>query len=108
MPDDMAKVTHFLTSDVNKGPLKYIRVGGRVSAFLKKKTVMMIYESTFVALQGWVDVDFLEKMHYVTLEWPPSRHATVEPVLGDPWFGRSLVLCDHNHRHGSFIIKYPA
>ena len=34
---------------------------------------------------------------------------TVEPVLGDPWFGRPLVLGDHNHRHGSFLsIKYPA
>ena len=27
---------------------------------------------------------------------------TVEPVLGDLLFGRPLVLCDHNHRHGSF------
>ena len=33
--------------------------------------------------------------------------STVEPVLGDPWFGRPLVLGDHNHRHGSFLtIKY--
>ena len=31
----------------------------------------------------------------------------VEPVLGDPWFGRPLVLGDHNPRHGSFLtIKY--
>ena len=28
---------------------------------------------------------------------------TVEPVLGDPWFGRPLVLGNHNHRHGSFL-----
>ena len=35
--------------------------------------------------------------------------STVEPVLGDPWFGRPLVLGDHNHRHGSFLtIKYLA
>ena len=34
---------------------------------------------------------------------------TVEPVLGDPWFGRPLVLGDHNPRHGSFLtIKYLA
>ena len=34
---------------------------------------------------------------------------TVEPVLGDPWFGRPLVLGDHYYRHGSFLtIKYLA
>ena len=33
----------------------------------------------------------------------------IEPVLGDFWFGRPLVLGDHNHRHGSFLtIKYLA
>ena len=37
------------------------------------------------------------------------EYCTVEPVLGDPWFGRPLVLGDHNHRHGSFLtIKYLA
>ena len=36
-----------------------------------------------------------------------SLGSTVEPVLGDPWFGRPLVLGDHNPRHGSFLtIKY--
>ena len=35
--------------------------------------------------------------------------STVEPVLGDLWFGRPLVLGDHNHWHGSFVtIKYLA
>ena len=34
---------------------------------------------------------------------------TVEPVLGDLWFGRPLALGDHNHWHGSFLtIKYLA
>ena len=34
---------------------------------------------------------------------------TIEPVLDDVWFGRPLVLGDHNHRHGSFLtIKYLA
>ena len=34
---------------------------------------------------------------------------TVEPVLGDLWFGRPLVLGNHNHWHGSFLtIKYLA
>ena len=34
---------------------------------------------------------------------------TVEPLLGDLWFGRPLVLGDHNHWHGSFLtIKYLA
>ena len=37
------------------------------------------------------------------------RDSTVEPVLGDLWFGRPLVLGDHNHWHGSFLtIKYLA
>ena len=32
-----------------------------------------------------------------------------EPVLGDLWFGRPLILGDHNPRHGSFLtIKYLA
>ena len=32
-------------------------------------------------------------------------HITVEPVLGDLWFGQPLVLGDHNHWHGSFLTK---
>ena len=36
-------------------------------------------------------------------------NSTVEPVLGDLWFGRPLVLGDHNHWHGSFLtIQYLA
>ena len=35
--------------------------------------------------------------------------STVEPVLGDPWCGRPLVLGDHNPRHRSFLtIKHLA
>ena len=38
-----------------------------------------------------------------------KQSSTVEPVLGDPWFGRPLILGDHNRRHGSFLtIKYLA
>ena len=50
---------------------------------------------------------------YLSMESPWTRKSvfanTVEPVLGDPWFGRPLILGDHNPRHGSFItIKYLA
>ena len=40
---------------------------------------------------------------------PAETAGTVEPVLSDPWFGRPLVLGDHNPRHGSFLtVKYLA
>ncbi len=49
----------------------------------------------------------------VIIAWRVSSYEgfiyTIEPVLGDLWFWRPLVLCDHNHWHGSFItIKYLA
>ena len=52
----------------------------------------------------WPDYWWNCQKSFYILKWN-----TVEPLLSDLWFGRPLVLGDHNPRHGSFLtIKYLA
>ena len=54
--------------------------------------------------RGWLGVQFPEKKHYVTLEWPATYMSAFHPYVGICWFCKRFLLFQNSFRPSGRII----